>query len=109
MLSEEIEGKILSMFSMGMSTRDIHKHIEDMYGMNIATGAVSAITDKLIPKLKAWQQRPLDSHYPIVWLDGPLPIIDALWLGGLTFSINRGIKIGGNVGKVLDKIETVIT
>lgn len=68
-LTDEIDEKILSMFSMGMSYRDIHKHIEDMYGMNVATGMISAVTDKLIPELKAWQQRPLDSHYPIVWLD----------------------------------------
>lgn len=57
------------MFSMGMSYRDINKHIEDMYCMNVATGMISAVTDKLIPELKAWQQHPLDSHYPIVWLD----------------------------------------
>lgn len=57
------------MFSMGMSYRDINKHIEYMYGMNVATGSISAATDKLIPELKVWQQRPLDSHYPIVWLD----------------------------------------
>ena len=68
-LTDEIDEKILSMFSMGMSYRDIHKHIEDMYGMNVATGTISAVTDKLIPELKAWQQRPLESHYPIVWLD----------------------------------------
>lgn len=68
-LSDEIDQKILSMFSMGMSYRDINKHIEDMYGMNVATGMISAVTDKLIPELKEWQQRPLDSHYPIVWLD----------------------------------------
>ena len=68
-MSDEIDQKILSMFSMGMSYRDINKHIEDMYGMNVATGMISAVTDKLIPELKAWQQRPLDSHYPIVWLD----------------------------------------
>jgi transposase-like protein len=40
-----------------------------MYGMNVATGMISGVADKLIPELKAWQQRPLDSHYPIVWLD----------------------------------------
>ncbi|MFT6667814.1 MAG: transposase-like protein [Cognaticolwellia sp.] len=68
-LTDEIDQKILSMFSMGMSYRDISKHIEDMYGMNVATGMISAVTVKLIPELKAWQQRPLDSHYPIVWLD----------------------------------------
>ena len=53
-LTDEIDQKILSMFSMGMSYLDINKHIEDMYGMNVATGMISAVTDKLIPKLKAW-------------------------------------------------------
>jgi len=68
-LSDEIDRKILSMFSLGMSYRDINAHVEEMYGINVATGTISAVTDKLIPELKAWQQRPLDSHYPIVWLD----------------------------------------
>jgi|TARA_B100000315_G_scaffold226850_1_gene234126 transposase-like protein len=68
-LSDEIDRKILSMFSLGMSYRDINAHVEEMYGINVATGTISAVTDKLIPELKTWQQRPLDSHYPIVWLD----------------------------------------
>lgn len=68
-LTDEMDEKILSMFSMGMSYSDIRKHIEEMYGVSVATGTISAVTDKLIPELKAWQQRPLDSHYPIVWLD----------------------------------------
>ncbi|WP_276613138.1 IS256 family transposase [Shewanella sp. SNU WT4] len=68
-LTDEIECKVLSMFSIGMSYRDINQHVEDMYGINVSNATVSAITDKLIPELKAWQQRPLDSHYPIVWLD----------------------------------------
>lgn len=68
-LTDEIERKVLSMFSIGMSYRDINQHVEDMYGLNVSNATVSAITDKLIPELKAWQQRPLDSHYPIVWLD----------------------------------------
>lgn len=68
-LTDEIDRKILSMFSMGMSYRDINKHVEDMYGLNVSTGTINSVTEKLIPELKAWQQRPLDSHYPIVWLD----------------------------------------
>lgn len=43
--------------------------------------------------------------YPIVWLDGPLPIIDALWLGGLTYSTGRGANLGRRTGKGLDIIE----
>lgn len=40
-----------------------------MYGIGVAAATISAVTDELIPKLKEWQSRPLDSHYPIVWLD----------------------------------------
>lgn len=68
-LNDEINTKILSMFSMGMSYRDINKHVEDIYGINVSTGIISSVTDKLIPELEQWRQRPLDSHYPIVWLD----------------------------------------
>lgn len=68
-LTDEIDRKVLSMFSLGMSYRDINKHVEDMYGINVSSGTINSVTDKLIPELKAWQQRPLDSHYPIVWLD----------------------------------------
>lgn len=43
-----------------MSCRDIQKHIADMYGLDISEGAITNIIDKLIPELRAWQQRPLD-------------------------------------------------
>ena len=68
-LTDEIDQKILSMFSMGMSYRDINKHVEEIYGINVSTGTINSVTDKLVPELKGWQQRPLQSHYPIVWLD----------------------------------------
>jgi len=68
-LTDEIDRKILSMFSLGMSYRDINQHVEEMYGINVSAGTINSVTEKLIPELKAWQQRPLDSHYPIVWLD----------------------------------------
>ncbi len=48
---------------------DISKHVHDLYGISVSTAAISAITDKIIDTVKAWQQRPLDSHYPFVWLD----------------------------------------
>ena len=68
-LTPEIDRKVLSLFSHGMSHRDMKRHIHDMYGIEISTGAITAITDQLIPELKEWQQRPLESHYPIVWMD----------------------------------------
>ena len=68
-LNNEIERKILSMFSHGMSYKAIREHISDMYSQDISNGTLSAITDKLLPELEQWQQRPLQSHYPIVWMD----------------------------------------
>ena len=68
-VSDEIEAKILSMFGLGMSYRDIAAHVKELYGISVSTATLSAITDKIIAEVKAWQQRPLDSHYPFVWMD----------------------------------------
>lgn len=68
-ISDEIESKILSMFALGMSYRDISSHIAEIYGISVSTATLSAITDKIIDDVKAWQQRPLNSHYPFIWLD----------------------------------------
>jgi len=68
-LTDEIERKIISMFGLGMSYQDIAAHVAELYGLDISNATISSITDKLIPELKQWQQRPLDSHYPFVWLD----------------------------------------
>ena len=68
-LTDELERKILSMFSIGMSYQDIRSHVQEMYDLNVSNGALNAITDKLIPELKEWQQRPLEAVYPVVWLD----------------------------------------
>ena len=68
-LTDEIDRKILSMFSLGMSYRDIRGHVEDMYGIDVSEATITSITDSLIPELKGWQQRPLDALYPFVWLD----------------------------------------
>ena len=68
-VSDEIESKILSMYGRGLSYSDIREHVEEMYGISVSTAAISTITDKIIDTVKAWQQRPLDSHYPFVWLD----------------------------------------
>lgn len=68
-ISDEIEEKILSMYGLGMSYTDISSHIEEIYQVSISTATISAITDKIISKVKEWQSRPLDSIYPFVWLD----------------------------------------
>lgn len=68
-LADSLEDKIIGMYSLGMSYRDIGAHIEDMYDMQLSPSVLSEITDRVIPKIKAWQSRPLDSVYTIVWLD----------------------------------------
>lgn len=68
-ISSEIEDKIIAMYGLGMSYKDISSHLEDIYGISVSTGTLTAITDKIIHTVKEWQARPLDPIYPIVWLD----------------------------------------
>lgn len=68
-ISDNIEQKILSLYALGNSYSQISEHIEEMYGMSFSKATISAVTDKVIPLLKEWQQRPLESIYPFVWLD----------------------------------------
>lgn len=68
-LAESLTGKILSLYGIGMSLRDISKHIEEMYDTKVSATTLSQITDKVIPEIKQWQNRPLESVYTIVWLD----------------------------------------
>lgn len=68
-LAESLETKIIGMYGLGMSLRDISKHIKDMYDTDISHTTLSAITDKIIPEVKEWQSRPLEDLYTIVWLD----------------------------------------
>ena len=69
MLADSLQDRIIGLYGLGMSYRDISKDIEEMYDMEISHTVLSQITDRIIPAVKAWQNRPLDSVYPIVWLD----------------------------------------
>ncbi len=68
-ISRDIEEKILSMYDKGMTTSDIEVHIRDIYGVEVSDTTVSRITDKILPVVKEWQQRPLGSLYAVVFLD----------------------------------------
>ena len=68
-LSDEIEKKMLSLFSLGSSYSQITQHIEDIYGVHFSKPAITAVTDKLIPMLEEWKIRPLDAIYPFIYLD----------------------------------------
>ena len=68
-LADSLESKILGLYGRGMSLRDIASQIKEMYDMDISHTVLSEITDRVLPKVKAWQNRSLDSMYTIVWLD----------------------------------------
>jgi len=64
-----IEDKIISMYAKGLTTRQISDQVEDIYGFEVSEGMVSDITDRLLPEIEDWQQRPLSQVYPIVYID----------------------------------------
>ena len=64
-----IEEQIIGMYSKGMSTRDISSHINSIYGIEVSHSLVSKITDRVLPLAKEWQNRALDTIYPIIFMD----------------------------------------
>ncbi len=65
----DVDSKIINLYARGMSTRDISESINDIYGIDVSAPMISAITDKIIPKALEWQNRALDTIYPIVFID----------------------------------------
>lgn len=68
--TDDLESRILAMYAKGMSNRDIEDHLRDIYGVEASASLITRITDKIMPAATEWQSRPLDSIYPIVFLDG---------------------------------------
>ena len=68
-MAASLEDKIIGLYGLGTSLRDISTHIKETYDTDISATTLSSITDKVIPLVKEWQQRPLESLYCIVWLD----------------------------------------
>ena len=63
------DDKIISMYARGMSARDIQGHIQELYGVEVSAGLISEVTNEVMDEVKAWQQRPLEPLYPILYLD----------------------------------------
>jgi transposase-like protein len=68
-ISSDIDAQILALYGRGMSYSDIQQHLKELYGIDVSDGVLSAITDRIIPEIKEWQNRPLESVYPVIWLD----------------------------------------
>lgn len=65
-----MEDKILTLYAKGMTTRDIEAALVDLYGVKVSHTIISEVTEAVLDEARAWQNRPLESIYPIVWLDG---------------------------------------
>ena len=63
------DDKILSLYARGMTTRQIQQHLEEIYQVEVSPSLISTVTDAILDEVKAWQSRPLESLYPIVYLD----------------------------------------
>jgi putative transposase len=64
------DDKIISLYARGMTVREIQGHLEELYGVEVSPSLISNVTDEVLEEVKAWQSRPLDKVYPILWLDG---------------------------------------
>jgi putative transposase len=66
---EGFDHRILALYSRGMSTRDIERHLAELYGVNVGRDLISRVTDAVMDDVREWQQRPLDDVYPVLFLD----------------------------------------
>jgi len=88
--------KIISMYARGMSTRDIQSHLEDIYGIEVSPELISTVTSEVMSEVIAWQNRPLDNVYPIVYLDAlHLKIRDAGTIQNKAVYLAIGINMEG--------------
>jgi len=63
------DDKIVSLYARGMSTREIVSHLRELYGIEVSPDLISAVTDAVLEEVAAWQARPLEPVYPIVFFD----------------------------------------
>ena len=69
-IAEGIENVIISLYAKGMSVSDIEEQIKEVYDFEVSTSTISRITNTITTEVITWQNRPLDDHYLIVWMDG---------------------------------------
>jgi putative transposase len=90
------DDKILSLYARGMTVREIQGHLEEMYGTEVSPTLISSVTDAVIEEVKAWQVRPLDALYPIVYLDCiHVKVRDAGAVRVKAVYLALGINLGG--------------
>jgi len=90
------DDKITSMYARGMTTREIQGHLQDMYGVEVSPQLVSDVTDAVLEEVKAWQNRPLDPVYPIVYFDALfVKVRDSGHIGNKAVYLALGVNMEG--------------
>ena len=91
------DDKILSMYSRGMTVREIQGHLEDIYAVEVSPDLISSVTDSVLEEVRAWQNRPLDAVYPIVFMDAlRVKIRDSGHVINKAVYMALGVNLDGN-------------
>src|SRR5882672_13772 len=91
------DDKIVSMYARGMSTREIAGHLEEIYGVEVSPALISSVTEAVMEEVKDWQGRPLDTIYPIVYLDALyVKVRDAGHIRNRAIYVAIGVNLKGN-------------
>ena len=93
------DDKIVSMYARGMSTREIAGHLRDLYGIEVSPDLISAVTDAVLDEIAAWQARPLEPVYPLVFFDAlRVKIRDEGLVRNKAVHIALGVRADGTQG-----------
>jgi putative transposase len=91
------DDKIISMYSRGMTTREIEGHLKEMYGVDVSATLISNVTEAVMEEVKAWQNRPLEETYPILYLDAlRVKIRDAGHVNNKSIYVAIAVNLEGN-------------
>ena len=91
------DDKIIAMYARGTSVRDIQAQLQELYGVNVGTDLISRVTDSVLDEVKAWQNRPLDAVYPIIYLDAlVVKVRDGVLVKNKHVYIALGINMEGH-------------
>jgi putative transposase len=94
---EGFDEKVLALYARGMTTRDIQAHLRELYGTDVSHELISKATDAVMPQFREWQARPLESVYPIVYLDALfIAVRDGAQVQKRAFYVALGVKLDGH-------------
>lgn len=90
------DDNIISLYARGLSTREIQQHLEEIYQVEVSPALISSVTDEVIEEVKAWQNRPLEEVYPLIYLDAlQFKVRDGAHVRNKAIYVAIGVKLNG--------------